>query len=71
MGCIQCSFLIKVAHPITGERFYIKNNFTCNSSFVIYAILCPLPPYLQYVGKTTQKVVIRWVGVTRQQQGSP
>ncbi|CAJ0927184.1 unnamed protein product [Ranitomeya imitator] len=41
-------------HPHSGKRYNIKGYFTCDSSFVIYAIKCPCG--LLYIGETTQPI---------------
>ncbi|CAJ0952342.1 unnamed protein product [Ranitomeya imitator] len=44
LHCNQCNSVIKgdvFHHPHSGKRYNIKGYFTCDSSFVIYAIKCP------------------------------
>lgn len=57
LSCIQCNSMIKgkvFAHPHRGFNIPIRGYYTCQSSYVIYAIKCPCG--LVYVGETTQKV---------------
>ncbi|CAJ0964743.1 unnamed protein product [Ranitomeya imitator] len=51
LHCNQCNSVIKgdvFHHPHSGKRYNIKGYFTCDSSFVIYAIKCPCG--LVYIG---------------------
>ncbi|OCU02331.1 hypothetical protein XELAEV_18008094mg [Xenopus laevis] len=55
LNCANCNNITKgqtFTHPHTGQRINIKNIFTCDSTYEIYLIKCPLA----YVGETTQKV---------------
>ncbi|CAJ0927188.1 unnamed protein product [Ranitomeya imitator] len=57
LHCNQCNSVIKgesFHHPHSGKRYKIKGYFTCDSSFVIYAIKCPCG--LLYIGETTQPI---------------
>ncbi|CAJ0947650.1 unnamed protein product [Ranitomeya imitator] len=57
LHCNQCNSVIKgdtFHHPHSGKRYNIKGFFTCDSSFVIYAIKCPCG--LLYIGETTQPI---------------
>lgn len=57
LSCIQCNSMIKgkfFTHPHKGFNIPIRGHYTCQSSFVVYAIKCPCG--LVYIGETTQKV---------------
>ncbi|CAJ0944277.1 unnamed protein product [Ranitomeya imitator] len=57
LHCTQCNSVIKgdvFYHPHSGKRYDIKGYFTCDSSFVVYAIKCPCG--LLYIGETTQPI---------------
>lgn len=43
-----------ISHSHKGFNIPIKGHYTCQSSYVIYAIKCPCG--LLYIGETTQKV---------------
>ncbi|CAJ0957188.1 unnamed protein product [Ranitomeya imitator] len=60
LGCACCGNMIKgdfFNHPRTGQRFSIRERYTCTSSFVIYLIVCPCG--LTYVGETTMEIKAR------------
>lgn len=59
-SCAQCSYTRKSKtfnHPHTGKTIRISGIITCNTTHVIYMILCPCG--LAYVGKTTRALRTR------------
>ncbi|CAJ0927124.1 unnamed protein product [Ranitomeya imitator] len=60
LGCACCNNLLKgefFHHPHTGKKIYLKERYTCLSSYVVYMIVCPCG--LAYVGETTTAVKVR------------
>lgn len=58
--CSCCSNLVRgnsFTHPQTGQSFPIKARYTCSSTFVVYAIICPCGLY--YIGETTMEARAR------------
>ncbi|CAJ0958430.1 unnamed protein product [Ranitomeya imitator] len=60
LGCSCCNNMLKgefFHHPHTGKKIFLKERYTCTSSFVVYMIVCPCG--LTYVGETTMEVRAR------------
>ncbi|XP_077109686.1 uncharacterized protein LOC143766127 [Ranitomeya variabilis] len=60
LGCACCNNMLKgefCHHPHTGKKIFLKERYTCSSSFVVYMIVCPCG--LTYVGETTMEVRAR------------
>ncbi|OCT85330.1 hypothetical protein XELAEV_18023496mg [Xenopus laevis] len=61
-NCSVCNSMLQgtsFAHPRTAQRFQIKHRITCQSTHVIYMIVCPCGLY--YIGKTIQKLKDRFL----------
>ncbi|CAJ0931895.1 unnamed protein product [Ranitomeya imitator] len=44
LGCSCCNNMLKgefFHHPHTGKKIFLKERYTCTSSFVVYMIVCP------------------------------
>ncbi|CAJ0962494.1 unnamed protein product [Ranitomeya imitator] len=60
LGCSCCNNILKgefFCHPHTGRKIFLKEGYTCTSSWVVYMIVCPCG--LTYVGETTMEVRAR------------
>ncbi|OCT78183.1 hypothetical protein XELAEV_18029290mg [Xenopus laevis] len=61
-NCSICNSMIQTtsfSHPRTSQRFQIKQRITCQSTYVVYALVCPCGLY--YIGKTIQKLKDRFI----------
>uniref|UniRef100_A0A8C5MGY3 Reverse transcriptase domain-containing protein n=1 Tax=Leptobrachium leishanense TaxID=445787 RepID=A0A8C5MGY3_9ANUR len=61
LGCSSCNAVIKgdfLLHPHTGDKIWIRDFYTCESSYVVYILKCPCG--LLYVGETTTKMKERF-----------
>ncbi|CAJ0922858.1 unnamed protein product [Ranitomeya imitator] len=60
LGCSCCNNMLKgefFCHPHTGRKIFLKERYTCTSSWVVYMIVCPCG--LTYIGETTMEVRAR------------
>lgn len=60
LSCVNCNYMNKgenFIHHLTGTSFRINHFLTCNSSYVIYALICPCK--LVYIGETKNDIKTR------------
>lgn len=57
LNCIRYNLLMKgdhYVHSVSGEKITVKGFHTCQSSYIIYILICSC--HLIYIGETTQKI---------------
>lgn len=60
LSCVNCNYMQKgenFIHPMTGISFRINHFYTCNSTYVVYALICPCK--IIYIGETKYDIKTR------------